>query len=260
MAHMAKRLSLFLVVSILLCFCLPFYAAAEGDMDGVGAADTAAATGETAEAGGDGGIGEYMKGYNPVSDRNMEEASQLASPLVNAIGTIIGIIVVITSAGIFLITALDLAYIGIPFTRPLLTMRWQLVSDEALACAPGAQMQQGGMGGMGGMNGGMGGMSGGMGMGGMHGGMGMSGGMGMGGMSGGMGMGGMQGGMGGMQGQQQGTRSCILAYFKKRVFFIIIFSIATILLLSSLFMDCGINLAALLTKIINRFNGSVSSM
>lgn len=88
---------------------------------------------------------------------------------------------------------LDLTYIGLPFTRSVLSNGY---AGNPAAGGAGAGMQQPGMGmGMGGMPGmgmGMGGMGMNRGMG-----MGMRGGMGM----GGMGMGGMQGGMMDQQGQ-----------------------------------------------------------
>ena len=175
---------------------------------------------------------------------------------------LIGLVCVITTAGVGLITALDLLYIAIPPVRGFLY--------------EGAQ--QGGM--AGGMPGGMG-----MGMGGMRGGMGM-GGMGMGGMQpqggmhkirwvsdevvatvamcqpqgqgGGMGMGMMAGGMG-MQGAQQNmsTKSTISVYLKKRIFFLVLFAVASIVLLSTVFTDCGINVAALVMKIMAKVNGSI---
>lgn len=206
---------------------------------------------------GQGSVSDYLKGYTPVTKSNMNKASSLASPVVNFIGMLIGLVCVLTTAGVGLITALDLLYIAIPPVRGFLY--------------EGAQ-QQGGMG-----------MAGGMGMGGMHGGMGMGGMGGMqpqgaprkirwvsdevvatvamcqpqgqgGGMPGGM----MAGGMG-MQGAQQNmsTKSTISVYLKKRVFFLVLFAVASIVLLSSVFTDCGINVAALVMKIMAKVNGSI---
>ena len=111
-----------------------------------------------------------------------------------------------------------------------LRRRW--VSDEAVACvAQGNPQTQGG-------------------------GMGMSP---MGGMSG-MGMSPM-GGMGGMGGAQpQPTKSVITMYLKKRAFFLVIFAVAIILLTSSIFTDCGINLAQLSFKLIDKFNNMISGI
>lgn len=71
-------------------------------------------------------------------------------------------------------------------------------------------------------------------------------------------MGGM-GGMGGAQPQPQNTRSVISTYLKKRVVFLVVFAIALTLLLSSLFTDCGLNLAKLLYKIVTKFNETVGN-
>ena len=200
-------------------------------------------------------VGDYLQGYNPVTEDNMQKASVLASPIANAIGTLTGFIMIVVMAWIFAQTAIDLAYISMPFLRPTLD--------------GGQGQQQGGMGGMG--------MRGGMGMG-MQGGMGQQGGGrcwvsdeailaiqganagqqgGMGGM-GGMGMG-MQGGMGQQQ-QQQGGKTPIITYFGKRVVFYIFFAICSVVLLSSIFTDCGINLAALIEKIMTRINGSINDV
>lgn len=216
-------------------------------------------------------ITDYVTGYNYTTEGQMQKASTFASPITNAIGTITGFIVMITVALVGLVTALDLLYIAVPFTRSFL--------NPMQAQAGGAPMGGMGMGGMG-----MG-MRGGMGMGGMaQGGAGGEYGLhrkwvsdeavacvnmanaqsqpqgAMGGMGGMGAMGGM-GGMGGMgaQAQPQNTRSVIGTYLKKRIIFLVIFAIALTLLLSSLFTDCGLNLAELLYKIISKFNTSVAN-
>lgn len=218
-------------------------------------------------------ISDYLKEYNPVTQDNMDKAGTMASPIVNALGTLSGFIIMLVSAGIFVVTALDLAYIGIPFLRTTLNPNYN-------AGAQGGSP----MGGMGmgmGMRGGMG--MGGMGMGGAQpaapgrkcwvsdeavacvqmasqgqaqGGSPMGGGMGM--MGGGMGMGGM--GMGGAQAQPMPTKSVILEYLKKRTFFLIIFAVATVLLMSSIFTDCGLNLAELGIRVMHKLNGSIQNI
>jgi hypothetical protein len=80
-------------------------------------------------------------------------------------------------------------------------------------------------------------------------------------MGGGMMGGGMMGG--GMQQPQQQpmpTKSVIFEYLKKRSVFIIIFAVATVVLMSSIFTDCGLNLASLLTKIMTKFNSNISNI
>lgn len=220
-------------------------------------------------------IADYLRGYTPVTTENMQFANETMSPVVKLIGNLTGCVMVFTTAAIFLVTALDLCYIGVPFTRAFLNP--QYVSG----------VQSGGMP-----------MGGGMGMG-MRGGMGMMGGMGgmggqpgtmpehglrrkwvsdeavnivaqfasqpmgpnaaMGGM-GGMGGMGMMGGMGGMGGQPMvppPTKIVIFEYFKRRTVFLIIFAVASVLLLSSVFTDCGINIAALGVKIMDKINGKI---
>lgn len=238
---------------------------------------------------GGGAISDYLHGYTPVTGDNMQQAGQIASPVVTFIGTISGFVIMVVSAAIFLVTALDLAYIALPFTRGLLNPTY------AAGGAAGG-MAAGGMGGMGmggmGMRGGMGmGMGGGMAAGGAQpgmehglrrkwvsdeavycvqtyalgggnngavaqpamGGMGGMGGMGMGGM-------GMGGAMGGAPQTAMPMKSVIFEYLKKRAFFLIVFAVATVILMSSVFTDCGLNLAALLTKIINGISGKIENV
>lgn len=212
-------------------------------------------------------ISDYMRNHNAVSSEDMQKAEKLTSPITKIIGNLIGIIMVLTTSLIFLVTALDLMYIAIPFTRSFLNP---------------SGVQSGGVGGMG--MGGMGGMH----MGGMGGGaqggsdpnakkwvsdeavaalMSSQGSQAQGGGMGGMGMGGMgMGGMGmggGMANPNQapaGGKSVITAYFKKRAFFLVMFAIASVLLMSSIFMDCGLNLAELLHKVLNMFNSGISNV
>lgn len=209
-------------------------------------------------------ISDYMRGHDAVSKKDMESASKIASPIVALIGKATGVIILLVDALIFLVTALDLLYIAVPFTRKYLNP---------------ANLQQGG------------GMMPGMGMGARMG-MGMSMGGGaqgtvdpnahkwvsdeavaaimmsqpqqQGGMTGGMGMGMGMGGYGGMQQQQpqqqQSTKSTITTYFKKRIIFIVVFAIATTILMSSILVDCGLNLAQLMYKILGVFNDGISNV
>lgn len=281
MKTLLKKLSLF-AVACCLFFSMPVLTAyADNDLDELtdSAEDDSGGYGNKS-------VSDYLKGYEPVTDKNMKSASVVASPIVNVIGNVIGFIVVIVSALIVLTTALDLMYIGVPFTRPHLNPNYGGGSQSM-----GGGMPMGGMGMGMGMRGGMG--MGGMGMGGAQpqatgrhcwvsdeaiectsmlggqasgaqsmGGMSPMSGMGMGGM--GMGMGGMgMGGMGmGSQPQQpaSSTKSVILQYFKKRVFFIILFTICLITLTSSIFTDCGINLAALIFKIMEKVNSAIAGV
>lgn len=260
-----KGILLVLCMICVMAFASPVCIYAASDLDGLSSGST---TNDSVSHGSSDNtsISDYLKSYNPVTDENMEKAGTMASPIVTALGTLSGFIIMLVSAGIFVITALDLAYIGIPFFRPSLNPNY-------VAGAQGGSP----MGGMG-----MG-MRGGMGMGGMGGaqpatsgrrcwvsdeaiacvqsasqgqaqGSPMGGGMGM--MGGGMGM--MGGGMG--QAQPAPTKSVIFEYLKKRTFFIIIFAVATVLLMSSIFTDCGLNIAQLGIKIMHKLNGSISNI
>lgn len=201
-------------------------------------------------------ISDYMRGHDAVSKKDMESASKIASPIVALIGKATGVIILLVDALIFLVTALDLLYIAVPFTRKYLnpanlqqgggmlpgmgmgartgmsmgggaqgavdpnTHKW--VSDEAVAAIMMSQPQQ------------------------------------QGGMTGGMGM-----GMGMQQPQpqqQQSTKSTITTYFKKRIIFIVVFAIATTILMSSILVDCGLNLAQLMYKILGVFNDGISNV
>jgi hypothetical protein len=237
MKRLLSSLSAFFVVLIVGCI-LAVPVSATNDMDGLTGGNTAQE--QQVDQGSNsrdaGALGDALQNYNPITDDNMSQAQALANPITNIIGNIIGAIVLLTAAGIFLVTALDLAYIAMPFTRPLLTSKHQLVSDEALAAVGGASggQQAGGMGSpMGSPMGGMGGMGSPMGS-------------------------PMGGGMGGQQ--KQSTKSVITTYFKKRVVFMVIFAVATVILTSSILTGVGINLAALLTEIINKLNSIINGV
>ena len=219
------------------------------DLDNLGEGTSTEATESSGQSGDSNGLLDYMDNYNPLTDENMKEANRLAGPLATAIGNITGVILVIVSALIFLVTAADLVYIAVPFSRRFLNpnlgtgqrvaggmpiggygMQGSMgtqgaapagtahcwVSDEAIAAvnlAGGNQQAQPGMGAMG--------------------------------------MGVAQTGP-----QAQPTKSVICTYLKKRIIFIVIFVICTIVLFSSVLTDCGINLAKLLMNVLKKFNAS----
>ena len=253
-----KLRSLFLLVSCILFISFSSVSFAS-DLDIlVGTQSSQQNTGSSNNSGqsdnNSGGLTGYLQDYNPITDENMAIAEKLSSPAVVIIGNIVGIIVILTISMVTFTTACDFAYIGIPFMRGLLDSR-HLISDEARMSLGGSastgNTQSTGMG----MNsGGMGMSSGGLGMG--SGGMGLgSGGFGMG--SGGFGM--NSGGMGaGLNSQSSAstpkTKSVIMTYLQKRVVFIVILVVALILLTSSLLFDCGINVAMLGIKIMDKFN------
>lgn len=218
----------------------------------------------------------------PVTDEQMAQAKKITGPIVRVIGTLIGIILTITSSLIFLITALDLLYIAFPPVRTILN------PDYGSSAPAGGGMGMGGMG-MGGMGMGMG-MRGGMGMGGM-GGMGMAGNQNpasgsllrrrwvsdeavqvlaaaTGGVAqaqqpmGGMGMGAGMMGMGMNQAAQgaASTKSVIAEYFKKRTFFMVLFVVCSVVLMSSALTDCGLNVAELVLRLIDKLNGAIPNI
>lgn len=215
----------------------------------------------------DKGVSDWLKNQKSMDPKHLEKASETMNPLVNLLGYVAGGIVVLTVAGVVVITALDLMYIAIPPIRNILYKG---------GAAAGAGGMMGGYGGMGGMHGRFGMMGGGaqgaqqtrqwvsdeavacaallgggaQAQGAMGGGMGMMGGYG--------GMGGMQA-MGANQQQAQSTKSVIGMYFKKRVFFLILLALCIIVLTSSALMNCGVNIAQWVLKIINMLNGKMAA-
>ena len=208
-----------------------------------------------------GGISDHFRNHEGVTSDNMRYANNLAGPFVAMLGNLTGVILVVIGGGVFLVTALDLLAITIPFTRSFLVpaqaqqqggmggiggmggtanqvKQKRFLSDEALECIQlaegGGQAQGGGtVGGIGGI-GGMGGM-------------------------GGMGsMGGMMGGMGGQQSEPPKTKSLVFSYLKKRMFFMVILFVAVVVLSSSVLVGTGINLGELVLRLVERINESIA--
>lgn len=249
MVSLKKVTLLTLVLMCMMSCVLTFKVSAEEDMGSVGVQDVVT---EQATDGGSSskrenhGIAGFMKDYNAVTDEQMAESEAFASPILALAGNAIGLILILVVAGLVLVTALDLCYIGLPFTRSLLAPqqavgtagmggqskpRLQLVSDEALASVPtggssgvaSSPAPVGGMGGYGGMS--------------------------------------PMGGMGGMSStvsQPQGVKSAIFTYFKKRIIFLVLFAVAAIVLTSSILTDCGINIAYLFMGILEKIMGLMS--
>lgn len=199
----------------------------------------------------DNGVADFFKNHQSMTSDQLNKASETISPITNIFGYLIGGVIAFSSSAIFLITALDLLYISVPPIRGLLYSGGQ---------SQGASM---------GMSGGYGGRGYGMGMQGSQStskgsqwvsdeavqcsaliGGGSSQSMGMGGY-------GMQGGM---QQQQMSTKSVIMTYFKKRVFFIILFAICTIILTSSILLGTGVNIAQWGMKLIEILNNSIPTL
>ena len=196
-----RKISLMLLA---LMFCLLFapIIASASDLDSLGGGSNTTQNSNTDTA-----MSDYLKNYEPVTGENMQKAGTLASPIANALGTLTGFIMIITSAGIFVVTALDLMYIGIPFTREYLApgVKGDSASGGAMGGGMGMQMQQ-------------------------------------------------------QQQSQGGGKSAITTYLIKRSFFLVVFAICSVVLLSSIFTDCGINLAALIMKVMNTFNGNIQNV
>lgn len=93
-------------------------------------------------------IGNQLKNQKYVTGDDITTAQRMAAPVVNLIGTVVGLIIVVAMAAYVLITALDIIYLSFPPIRSLL----------ASPAANGAGGQMAGMGGgFGRMGGGMGG-------------------------------------------------------------------------------------------------------
>lgn len=286
MKNKARFVAVLLSVMCIFAFVFPMMAFAAGgtsldDLSGQSTEPSDTPSGgqdsgsTTTQSDSGGAIEDYLRGYTPVTGENMEQASAIASPIVNIIGTASGFIVMIASAGIFLITALDLLYIGMPPLRGLLNPAYASNSAQP---AMGAMPPMGAGFGRGGMFGGFGAQVN----------CGETGlrrrwisdeadfcvtnyalkpqqqGGGAGAMPVGGGFGAVPGvppvpAMGGQPAPMK-AKSIILEYLKKRSFFLIIFATATVVLMSSVLTDCGLNLAQLLIRLINRGSNSLSNV
>lgn len=210
-------------------------------------------------------VANWIKDQRGMTGKQLETAGNTLGPITNILGYIVGGIVVLTFAGVFVITALDLLYITIPPIRNLL---YKAGTDGTGAFTGG--MPGGGYGMRGGYGGGM------MGAGGAANGtakptqwisdeavacaalLGGSAQATQGGMMGGYGGGMMGGAYGGMQPQQPMPMKSVLAtYFKKRIFFMILLAICAIVLTSSILLGTGVNLAKWILKIVDMMNGYI---
>lgn len=194
-----------------------------------------------------GNISDELKGYRPVKTEDIQNARNSSKWLTDLIGVAISFILIATYAAIGLITALDLAYIAVPFVRGFLYTAGtdgtggvsgmsmngstsvggrQWVSDEAV-------MVSSMLGGSAQANGHM-----------------------VGGAPGVLGSGGFGGpavGMGAQSSsvQQNGGKSPIRTYLGKRLGFLIFLGIATVLLFTSAFTDFGINVGGLILQVLS---------
>ena len=215
----------------------------------------------------DAAIGDWIGGQRGMTSENLNTASKTLSPLTSIMGNIVGGIIVIVFAYMFVQTALDLLYFAVPPLRNI------LYKGGAASGVAGGGMPMGGgfgrsmMGGFGMAGGGNPGMAaearptqwisdeavqcaamlnnGG------------TAGQPM--IAGGMMAGGMQAGA--MATQQSGAnvsmKSVIAMYFKKRAFFMIILAMCAIVLTSSVLLGTGVNLANWVTKILSAVNNNI---
>ena len=192
-------------------------------------------------------VGDALRGHRGFTSEQLNTASQVISPFTNVMGYLSGGIVALIMVAIFVITALDLAYIAIPPIRRILftantdgtgaptvgrggynsgynsgytnggsqqrAKRRQWVSDEAVQCAAmiggSARTENSGYGVT-------------------------------------------------QSSQPMTTRNVISVYLVKRAFFMIVFMVSIIILSSSILMDTGINLANWGLKVISAFNNFIA--
>ena len=65
-------------------------------------------------------LGNFLGQHRGVTSDQLNSASEVVSPITNAVGYIAAFIIALTASAIFLITALDILYIAVPFVRPFL--------------------------------------------------------------------------------------------------------------------------------------------
>lgn len=205
-------------------------------------------------------VGNWISNQRGMTGEQLNEASENLSFVTNFIGYVLGGIVILIFAGLFLITALDLLYITFPPVRNLLykagTDGTGAYTGGGMAGGYGRGMMGMGMAGAGGAAGGtnkptqwvsdeavqcaalMGGSAQAQNGGGMMG-------------------GGMYGGMQGQAQQQMSTKSVIGTYFRKRIFFMILLVLCGIILTSSALLGTGVNLALWGVRLIDMLNGYI---
>lgn len=233
---------LLVIVMVVMCFVAPCSKAvyAETLDDGISTTDSLSG-GSISED--DIAVGEIIKNNRGMTSEQLSTASETLSPITDLFGYLVGGIISVVMAGIFVITALDIMYLSIPPVRGLLytqggntngtvTPSRQWISDEALMVSQAAGYS--------------GGNSGANANGGMQGQYGM------------MGRAGMQNNNTQQQ-KQVSTKSVLSAYFMKRMFFLILLAICIIILTSSVLLGTGVNLARWGIKIIDMLNGYIPS-
>lgn len=265
---MKRGLSLLFLCLLLACMVVPVFAVQDSDSQGQDFSEIQSqdkgksqeVSGESSSSKND-SVSGFLKDYSPVKGEDMAKADKMTKGFQGIIGNLIGVVLTLVTAWIGLITVCDLAYIAIPPIRsflafqsgsggmsggamaggfgggfnpmgnqqgssgsPFLNRQW--VSDEVLA-AFSASGTSGGMPTGGGFN--------------NYGGFNNFGNMSM--------------------GQQNASpKSIVFVYLKKRAFFLVIFAITAVLLTSSLFFNCGVNIAEFVFTIFDKIKSSVSGL
>lgn len=192
-------------------------------------------------------LGNFLGQHRGVTSDQLNSASEIASPVANAFGYIAAFIIALTASAIFLITALDILYIAVPFVRPFLYTagtdgtgamtagrygggpggyggyaqntpsssggrRHQFISDEAVTCAAllGGSSRTENIGAPG-------------------------------------------------QRSNETRGSVIKAYLVKRAGFMVLFVLCVVVLMSSALMGTGANLANFSIKVITAINNALKS-
>lgn len=236
----------------------PIVAEAQGLDDSV-SGDSDVSTGSS-------GLIDMFKNYEPYTEGQLQEASQKMSPVANAAGVLISILLWFALIGMFVMTGFDFVYMAIPPIRKVLYI-------------PDGGGAQGGAG-MGGM--GYGGM-GRMGMGRMGGGqpvkkgrqfvsdeavqagilLDQAKGAATGGSGGGMGYGGMGMGMGAqpqMDASELTSKGVLVTYFKARAVFYVMFGLCAVVLTCSALLGLGLNAGMLVIRIVNSVANGITTI
>ncbi|MNL91313.1 hypothetical protein D3C81_10450 [compost metagenome] len=209
---------------------------------------------EAAEA-----VGDMFKSAG-VDKEASEKASKIVSPIAKIMNAASAVVLGVASAALFVITALDLAYLSVPPIRGLLDGGGQSSGGSS-----------GGFGGGygGGYGGGFGGSSGGSqtasrcwisdeakaALGGGDTGS-SGGGFGGGGFGGGYGGGFGGGGFGGGS-EKKPTKLAIVTYLKSRTIFLVIFGVCVILFSTTVFTDLGIRIGMWLLSVVSKGTNSI---
>lgn len=167
-----------------------------------------------------------------IDDESSAEAQRIASPWTKVIRVIISVILLLLTAALFLITVLDLVYIGVPFVR-----KW-LGGGEDSSSSGGGGFSGGGFGGNGFGGGGL-----------NYSNTPSQGKSGLGRIVSDEAIAAVQdasgsNGGGGFNSTSQPTskKSTIISYLKKRVVFLVVFGICAVLLFGTTFTDLGLKL------------------